>query len=75
MSPDESQRGRSDGGGADSPDDGGVYRPFAPGGGRRFPSAPEEVERAAPDPGNRKRAYQTTRLLNCVFRACNFSVF
>ena len=57
MSPDESQRGRSDGGGADSPDDGGVYRPFAPGGGRRFPSAPEEVERAAADPGNRKRAY------------------
>ena len=57
---DESRRGGAgdDDGGADSPD-GGVYRPFAPGGGsRRFPSAPgEEDERAAvADPGNRKRA-------------------
>ena len=51
-------------GDADSPEDGGVYRPFAPGGGggggRRYPSAQEEEdERAAAAldlaAGNRKR--------------------
>jgi len=43
----EDERRRED---ADSPEDGGVYRPFAPGGGggRRYPSAQEEEdERAA----------------------------
>ena len=55
----EDERRRGD---ADSPDDGGVYRPFAPGGGggRRYPSAQEEEdERAAAAldlaAGNRKR--------------------